>query len=301
MAGTALAFLPGHPWIAELAASLRFQLAFGTLIAAACCAAGETRWKPAVALSLAVVNLWPAVALRTAEPTKRSGEGVALRLASVNVLADNDEYGRFREWVTNERPDVLAVIEVSSGWAAELESEYPAYPYRVIEPRPGAFGIALLSQHPIKRFEVDEVGDPGPPLIDATIDRGGCEVRVVVVHTFPPVTPAMFDARDSVLDAVAERMASGGAGVVVGDVNATLYAPVLGRFEAATGLRDAATGRWRHVTWMPMLGPLGLDLDRAFVPAGWVVDGLTVGGAIGSDHLPVLYSLWVPSRDCAGG
>lgn len=298
----ALGFLCGfaapYSWLGELAVNVRWQIGAAALLALPLLGFGGSRWRTAGATAIVLVCAWPVARLwwgGTGSPV----EGPEVRVAFVNVLADNRDGEALDAWVRSENPDVVAVLEVSRFWEEHLASSptFAAYPHRVVEPRIGAFGIALFSREPLVDAAVHEVGQPGLPYIDATVGVEGCALRVLAVHAFPPVTPAMRQARDSIMDAVAGRL-DDRPGVVVGDFNATVYSYDLRGFVSGHGLRDTRRGRGRQPTWMPALGPMGLDLDHAFLTGGVRTRSRRVGASVGSDHLPVVVDLVVPNDVC---
>ena len=255
------------------------------------------------------MHLAPAVRLAWTRPEPPPA-GEEFRVASVNVYADNRRTDALERWLSSEAPEVVAILEVTEYWARHLESTsfLAGYEHALVEPRPGAFGIALFSRLPFVSARSIEVGSPGVPYIEAIVDHDGCQVKVLVVHTFPPVTPPMTSARDHVLDEVLTRLDPTFPTVVMGDLNVTLYSPAFRRFVRDGDLVDSRRGFGRMATWMPVLGPAGLDLDHVLTSAGLATRSRRVGPAFGSDHLPVAadlvressYCVPVPEREGSG-
>lgn len=291
-------FAAPYSWLGELAVNVRWQIGAAALIALPLLGFGGSRWRTAGATAIVLVCAWPVARLWWGGGAV-AVEGPEVRVAFVNVLADNRDGDALDAWVRSEQPDVVAILEVSRFWEGHLASSpvFAAYPHRVVEPRIGAFGIALFSREPLVEAAVHEVGQPGLPYIDATVGVEGCALRVLAVHAFPPVTPAMRQARDAIMDAVGARV-DDRPSVVVGDFNATVYSHDLRAFVDGADLRDTRRGRGRQPTWMPALGPMGLDLDHAFLTGGVRTRARRVGVPVGSDHLPVVVDLVIANEVC---
>lgn len=308
--GSLMGLAVDRVWIGELAINVRWQLGVGALLALPFLAFGTARWRAVLAAALAAFHLYPALELAWV-PAPPPPAGAELRVAAINVLADNRDTDTLDEWLRSEAPDVVAMLEVSEFWRGHLADESPlsAYPYARVEPRAGAFGIAVYSRLPFHSVAVMEVGDPGIPYIEAVVEHDGCLVKVLAVHTFPPVTPAMESARNRVLEEVLTRIDDLVPTVVAGDLNATLYSPTFHRFVRDGALHDTRVGVGRSPTWMPLLGPAGLDLDHVLTTDGLATRSRRRGPSFGSDHLPVVADLVraadacvpVPSPEGSGG
>lgn len=153
------------PWLADLATHWVWP-AFGVSLAA--CLFGSMKER---LLSLGSLALCAGLLVAAAPPGKTATpEGVAVRLASANVLSTNTDYATFANWVRLTQPDVIAVLEVNAPWGAALEG-LASYPYRKIVAREDNFGIALLSKLPMTA----EVSTPPslahlfPPSISAIV------------------------------------------------------------------------------------------------------------------------------------
>lgn len=299
---TAVALATKYTWLAEPLVNGRLLLAAGLGAVALLLMLGRSYLRGVVAFAVAAWHLTPLLLLESqaADELAAPVDPTPVTIAALNLLADNVDADAVVAWLAGSDADVIVLLEVTPSWARVLaRPELAPWSHRIVEALPGATGIALLSRAPLVGGEIVEIGTNGPPFVDATVGVAGCGVRVIGVHTFPPVSPAMLGVRQRVYDAVADRARRGLPPVAVGDWNATLYSSANAAFEAETGLVDVARRVGRRGTWPPLLGPLALDLDRAFVPSTWGVESVTLGPDVGSDHLPVLYRLRVPHAGCA--
>ncbi|MCB9507077.1 MAG: endonuclease/exonuclease/phosphatase family protein [Myxococcales bacterium] len=298
---TVVALATDYTWVAEPFANGRLLVAIALAPVALLLMVGRSYLRGLIAVAIGLWHAAPLMLLESqaADAHPVPADPIPVTVAALNLLADNADADAVVAWLAGTDADVIVLHEVTPTWARALaRPELAPWPNRLVEALPGATGIALLSRTPLATGEVVEIGTNGPPFVDATVGVGGCGVRVLGVHTFPPVSRAMLGVRQRVYDAVAERAGRGPAPVAVGDWNATLYSSANAAFEAETGLVDVARRVGRRGTWLPLLGPLALDLDRAFVPTSWAVESVAVGPNVGSDHLPVLYRLQVPRAAC---
>jgi endonuclease/exonuclease/phosphatase (EEP) superfamily protein YafD len=215
----------------------------------------------------------------------RAADGAGFVVAGADVHLDNTNPMPLTDWVSEHRPDVLVVLEVSDAHARAW-SLGEQYPHRVVVPRADPFGIALLSRHPIRQQAVIE-GEHDTPRIEAVLDWQGQEITVVAFHPMPPISVADHLQRNDLLAALAQRFTNTPT-VIVGDFNATPWSsafavPERNGFARASSLQPTWPAAWG--------GVVGLPIDQVIVSRHWAVAERAVGTDIGSDHLPVAVSL----------
>jgi endonuclease/exonuclease/phosphatase (EEP) superfamily protein YafD len=283
-------------WIADLIANLRIQLILGLLAALICSIVLRDRKLTGVSALLLLWQsswLWGAVA-----PVDRSHQGPQLTVCTINVLTQNSQHSRIIECLKEANPDVIAVLELSSGLEEQLIRELgDSYPFRLTEPQDdGNFGIGLFSRFPFQESRVFHLTVPLVPSIQAVIKWNSRTVRLVATHPVPPVNARFFRSRTRHLQLLAERIQTFREGkadepvIVVGDLNLTPWSPLFGDFLAESELRNGSQGRGLTPTWYrwPMF-PFGLVLDHGFCSYDLVCTGRTVHGDVGSDHRPVTF------------
>jgi endonuclease/exonuclease/phosphatase (EEP) superfamily protein YafD len=214
-----------------------------------------------------------------------------LRVATANLLYGNRRSITLLRELRSIEADVLVLEEVTPEWWASIESSElrTAYPHRAVSARNDAFGIAILSRVPIVRSEMTDLEDV--PMIDATIAIEGGHVRILGVHTLPPVDSAYAAVWRAQLARIA-RIAreDRGALIVMGDLNATRHAAGFAALERE-GLRDAhdARGRGLATTWPNGLRSLPpMHLDHVLSTDPLVAIAVREGVGAGSDHRPVV-------------
>jgi endonuclease/exonuclease/phosphatase (EEP) superfamily protein YafD len=214
-----------------------------------------------------------------------------IRVGSVNTLRGQADPAAVVSAVRSTGVDVLAVQELRAGTVAGLDAAglSELLPHRQAEPGSdtGIFARLPLSQGGrfARRATLQQTA--------ATLQVGRHRIRLVSVHTIPPVAGAARWCRDlSALRDDARRQP--GPLIMLGDFNATLDHTLL-RDLLAAGLTDAhaAVGRWTP-TWPDDRGiPPLLQLDHVLCGAG--LTALSAGSCpiSGSDHRMVFADLAV--------
>ena len=178
--------------------------------------------------------------------------------------------------------DIVAIQELRHDDAALIDADpllASRYPYRVLRPHGGTFGLGLLSAHRI----LGEGWRDMPHTVWARLDLGGGRETVVVnAHPLPgtirtldglPV-PVPVDYEVSERDLAIGRLraelvdpllADGEAVVLVGDFNTTVREPAfaelsagLADVHASVGLGPGSTWRPDRLEWLPF-GVLRID------------------------------------------
>ncbi len=224
----------------------------------------------------------------TASPSWPSAQGNhTLTVASANVHVSTTQAVPLAQWLAQEQPDLVVLLEVSRVLGPQLTS-FTAYPYQVVHADDSPFGIALLSKLPLTRSSVQHDAD-GIAHIEAELRVHNQTVQLVAFHPMPPLSPHFHQARNQALQAFAKKFqASGHPALLVGDLNATPWSSALVGLETI-GLRRV-TGLWP--TW-PASGQgwLGIPIDHVLASQHWRVKQQHLGQALDSDYLPVVVQL----------
>jgi endonuclease/exonuclease/phosphatase (EEP) superfamily protein YafD len=285
---SALAAPFGWPW--ELFVHFRVQYATGALALAVALALLRNPRACVVAIALAALNALPLLQRAQAGSAPGACGGRDFTVVSANLQVGNDDR-RFLDWLAEHPADLVVVQEVTAAWARDL-SRVADYPHRVLLTREDPYGIGVLSRWPLDAVAQQDLAADGLPSLSGRVQYEGRSLRWIALHTRWPITPALARARNRSLDAAAVLVrGSTGPVIVLGDLNATPFAPAYADFVRASGLQDASTAaRWQP-TWMAGFWPLALRIDYVFASPGLCVESSGVGPAIGSDHRPVVAQL----------
>lgn len=234
------------------------------------------------------VNAWPLLSyLPRGGPVSPGPEFVLL---NINVEARNAEHERVLERIRESGADAVTLIELSPALAAKLGALDDLYPHRVAVPATNNFGIAVLSRHPLGATQTFDLGPS--PAIEVVVDAPDGPVRLVAIHTKPPVGAALARTRNEQLEALARRaLTSEGPLAICGDFNLSPYSPWFGRFEQASGTRAARRGRGLGISWPAFMPLLGTPIDHCFLRGPLAAARVERMAATGSDHYPVRVTL----------
>jgi endonuclease/exonuclease/phosphatase (EEP) superfamily protein YafD len=163
-----------------------------------------------------------------------------------------------------------------------------AYPWRMLIPESGNFGIGVYSSLPdteFVRFELD-----GYAAIDAQV--GGGAWRFVAAHLVPPMSAALARQRNVQLVQLSEYVQEIDQPVVLaGDFNLTPFSPIFTEFAAESELTSALRGFGPGMTWPSFFPLLGIPIDQVFVSEEFAVADYFRAGDIGSDHFPIIVDM----------
>ncbi len=286
-----------HHYYLELFSHFRLQyLAVSILLLAAF---ALLRWQSYALMAAAAiaVNAWLVVPwyLPVGEAPTEYEADAAIVVMCANVLATNGNGNGFVALARRTDPDVLVALEVTPAWAEALAALDAYYPYRIVEPRADAHGIALYSKFPLESSAVVESVPRGFPDIVATAIVGGARLGIVGTHPSQPLGASNYGARNLHLDSLAALAATTPHPlIVVGDLNVTMWSVHYRRLEEKGGLVNARRGIGVVPTWPTFLLPAMIPIDHVLVSPDIRVVGFDTVADIGSDHLPIVATLMVP-------
>jgi endonuclease/exonuclease/phosphatase (EEP) superfamily protein YafD len=287
-------------WLFDLAVHFRVQYAAMGLVGFILLLVARSPAWALLALGVASWNaMYAAPSLVTHPPSlprvtgeAATGEPVRLRVASINVLYANDDFARVADFVQRERPDAVAMLEMTAKWRQALAGLDKLYPHRYQTMGVGGRGMTFWTRLPMKDVSVLPIGVRQEPAIQATLEVQGREIRVFAVHTTWPLAPASASRRNQQLELLAERTRAVTLPLVVmGDLNISPYSPHFQQLLVDGGLRSAAEGFGWQATWPTFLPVAGIQIDHALVNSRVAVQHFTRGTPTGSDHLPVVADL----------
>jgi endonuclease/exonuclease/phosphatase (EEP) superfamily protein YafD len=221
-----------------------------------------------------------------------TGDPVRLRVASINVLYTNSDYARVIDFVQRERPDAVAMLEMTAQWRQALAGLDKIYPHRYQTIGVGGRGMTFWTRLPMKDVSVLPIGVRQEPAIQATLEVQGREIRLFAVHLTWPLAPPSAGRRNRQLELLAERArAVTSPLVVIGDMNLTPFSPYFEQLLAEGHLHSAADGFGWQATWPSFFPLAGIQIDHALVNSRAAVEHFSRGTATGSDHLPIVTDL----------
>ncbi len=257
------------------------------------------RWPAAVLGVVALLALLPEWWPHPSPPALMVSQAI-LRVAAVNLCADNHDFVAMEASIRHLDADVLVMPEFTTVWADQLGKRFPNdYPHRWLGT-------------PQERSHLDEGGRIAvwsriPGTGNSETRQGyGCHLRVTLkfcgrlftiygIHPWPPFPYRQYNGvrqeRQTLLDWIRTESLPM---IVAGDYNAAPRSPFLLRLREC-GLTSAAENFGASpVTW-PMnsraQATLGIAIDHVLHGAAFRAVGFHRGIPNGSDHAPVLAQL----------
>ena len=205
-------------------------------------------------------------------------------LVSFNVHAANPDKSDVMNFLNRMDADLVLLMEVNETWAAYLEEMQQNYPHRAMHVRPDAFGMVLLSKHPMT-WSFLKAGSQGAPYIDAQIHHRAASFRFIGVHTPPPVSADNWARAHHQVRTILQTVRRDELVVMAGDFNTTPNGSLYRRIIRSGHFRSVGASSPFRPTWGPWLATL--QIDHIFVSPEWWTTPRRVGPAYGSDHRPI--------------
>ena len=240
---------------------------------------------------IAIIVVGPAFGVSMPQPN-HVRQGVIVRVLQANVNKNNISPDRLVAELQNEQPDIITLNEVNPRFVQALNDVIaPAYPFRVLAPREDYQGMAVYSKVPIDTTATTTFGFATPPVIRVTFAEP--RFTLYAIHALSPIIPGWAIERDSFFDFFGKNLTHDDGGLVVtGDFNLTMFSPVMKRFMAMSQLNDSRVGFGVVPSWLPNT-LLALPIDQILYRGNIVVTDMKVLPAIGSDHRPVMATMYI--------
>ncbi|QEF99042.1 Endonuclease/Exonuclease/phosphatase family protein [Stieleria maiorica] len=283
-------------WFSDLLASLRIQQLIAAGITVLFCLLVK-QFRLALIGSICIsVHLVPMMPELVPAAVSGPAGNAPLRLMTMNVLTRNQDYQRVVDEIRQVDPDLVAVLELSSGLNGYLSNGLAdVYPHAVSSPEDtGNFGIGVFSKRPFDEARMFQLNE------NITSIEVVCDGNLIVAtHPLPPMGSRGFRSRNEHLTLLAERMVRHRhdfperSVAVLGDFNVTPWSPHFRRFQRESGLIRAKLGIAVMPTWYARDSsfPFGLVLDHIFISDSLRCVDYRVGRDVGSDHRSVSVAL----------
>lgn len=285
-----LAGLTGYRnWFCDLLNNFRVQY---VLILLTISSISLIVWRPklfAISMILLIVNGWPVINYFIG-PASDIVDGEKLTVMTFNVKSANTNYQRAIDWILENDPDIVAILEVNDEWARHLETLKSEYPHHRVEPRANNFGMALFSR--LNLASIETFPPENQPSIKATVETDSGEFELVATHPIPPMNSTRFQKRNELLVEMAGQLDQSQPRILIGDFNMTPWSPWFQVICREGQIRDASKGFGVKNTWQvypTILG--GLKIDHVLLSEHFKCTQFEVSPFLGSDHRAVMCEL----------
>jgi endonuclease/exonuclease/phosphatase (EEP) superfamily protein YafD len=287
-------------WIPLIAIAVHLAL-YAALAGLAAAALGW--WKGgriAAVAALAIAGINAAMVFRASFGPLPPEEGSqTAKILLFNVKWDNARLDDVVALVERTAPDIVVLQEVYRMNRGELRALDLQFPYHFECWQSGLCDTLILSRRRLRDAEVvNQIEDARVDFARVEFDIGDCPVTLFATHLTRPWPARRLTSQAAQFRQV-RALASAvrgwpGAKILVGDLNATAWSPVVRRLQEAMGGR-ALTG-W-HGTW-PWFFPgiVKMPIDHVIVSQPQIRGTRQVLDPTGSDHSPVLATVSVDCR-----
>ncbi|KYG73216.1 endonuclease/exonuclease/phosphatase family protein [Roseivirga echinicomitans] len=215
----------------------------------------------------------------------------ALKVISTNIYQFNQEFGRFKDFIRKENPDIFVTIESNKDWEVALREIEADYPYTEKITLENTYGMHLYAKIPFQKVTTHYFVSEDLPSIEAHFKTKDGEGFVLFCVHPPPPSPTEEDTskeRDGDLLCIAKRVKEiNKPTLVVGDFNTVAWSKIADLFRKNSGLIDGRIGRGILASYHAKYWFFRAPLDLVFHSPTIFLKELSVLEHIGSDHFPI--------------
>ncbi|WP_323758197.1 endonuclease/exonuclease/phosphatase family protein [Roseivirga sp.] len=226
-----------------------------------------------------------------------------LKVISTNIYQFNQEFGRFKDFIRKEKPDIFVTIESNKDWELALREMEADYPYTEKITLENTYGMHLYAKAPFQKVTTHYFVSEDLPSIEAHFKtKDGDDFVLFCVHP-PPPSPTEEETskeRDGDLLCIAKRTKEiDKPTLVVGDFNTVAWSKISELFRENSGLIDGRMGRGILASYHAKYWFFRTPLDLIFHSPSIFLKELSVLEHIGSDHFPISCTFCIDSSDCS--
>lgn len=254
-------------------------------------------WGLNLSLFCLLLNLYQIAPWYFPELSANSSEiqGQKLRVLQSNINKHNYQYSQLFSLVREENPDIAVFLEVSKTNAKNFEVLRDTLPYSIAAQDGDIDGTIVYSKLPLKNASVKSIGE-GRKSILADLTIQDQTISLITAHPSQTLGKIYYEERNRQLAAIADYVAKVKKPLLVGDFNVTMWSPYYKRFVSTAKLRNARRGFGILPTWPTDYPVLSIPIDHCFVREDIKVLKTRTGRKVGSDHLPVITDLLIPTK-----
>lgn len=294
-----LGFLAGDLWLLDFLSSFIFQYTLILLVCAAVLLILNSKYLAFGALVACIAVSIPVYTdFFGADRIDQSKK--TYRIFFANVQFGNTDGTRIEGAIKKHNPDVVILAEGTRPLFSNLEERLVGYENASFFEGDEAFDISYFSKlNPDEEIRLDGV-NAGVPSVQLAFNEEE-QFQVIGTHPIPPLTTETFNERNAHLEDLAQTISRiEDPVVVVGDFNTSPWSVHARRFEQKAGVRNARKGHGIFFSWPiryaglePIIAPLRIPIDHAFVSEGVQVVDMYQVSDIGSDHVPFVIDIQI--------
>ncbi len=232
-----------------------------------------------------------------AEPNPEKTQELSLFFNNLNYT--NDNYQPLINYIKQENPDVITLVEIPQAHYEDLKTLLANYPHTFRQPGANSrLGLVVFSKKPFVYTPYTHYfGESDYPSVEVNLKlKNEPPLSLIVIHPPPPVTPHLSSQRNQVFDGLADYLKKKQLRtVVVGDFNATNFSLNYKQLLKEGNVTDARAGSGVQPSWPSKLPKLlRIPIDHALITKDIQMAQFRLGPDTGSDHLPFSLKILIP-------
>jgi endonuclease/exonuclease/phosphatase (EEP) superfamily protein YafD len=230
-----------------------------------------------------------------------------LKVFSYNVLWSNENYDKAIALINQEQPDIVVFQEAVKPWEKQLAVLKATYPYHIGAKK---LEIEVYSKLPLTNTEIKLYGTyRGLVISDLKISDqssptiGERQIKFIATHAYPQLYYGHegWQIRNEHLEkGIGEYVKNLEQSVIIaGDLNVSMWSPFYRSLIKQSGLHNARQGFGilpSQSGIAPQFAILSAPIDHCLVSSDIQVENFRLGRDIGSDHLPIIANLLIPTK-----
>lgn len=208
----------------------------------------------------------------------------------------NKKYVAVVQTIIETNPDVIGFSEITPVWLIALKAGLANYPYMIADTTGG--GIAIFSRIPLESKEIKFYSDLKRPRAVAKIKLASGHFTLIFAHPFTPLKSlAMRNEEFAIYAKEALEASKSGPVVLAGDLNCSPWSSDFSKLLSEGHLVDTEQGFGPQPSWSTHQKITIFPIDHCLVSKNIVTLKRYTGEEIGSDHLPVVVDLAIPTSN----
>lgn len=232
----------------------------------------------------------------TAAAANQNGEYEEITLMQYNVFKHNKQKEKAVDWLLSQQNvDIIIMEEITPEWATALTRLKEKYVFTEIKEENGWRGIAVFSKLPVESINIEIIGKKTPLAVLKATTKNGTKFVVYGTHPQPPSWPEGWRQRNKTMAEIAKRISAEQNNIILaGDINMTPDSYWFEKFLSESKLKNVGemTRSWPSI--LPSI--FRIQIDHILVSENISIGSKHLGTANGSDHIPLIVTLKIPSQ-----
>ena len=210
------------------------------------------------------------------------------KIITVNAYRKNFKPSRLDDYLNEEQPDVLLILEMTDMLRDEIKNIISQYKYSHEVANRDGHSILLLSRHKLSAIKVTKHGKYKTPLIGAKVKVRNKLYKIFSAHPVPALNSEWAAERELYFAEMKKHFEDHSMPVLVlGDFNSVPWEKHFQRFLKESNLKSTLLDVSYTMTWPAVFPLMGIPMDHILCNDLIEHKGLERGPFVGSDHFPI--------------